>query len=339
MRRRWTHAIPWLITVMIFVYIFYRVPFPEVFAALRQARLLPYVALMVPYSVVYCLVDAFVVTRLVQWFHRRVPYRRILPVRASSYILSLLNPGLGQGALAYYVHRRERLPFLALAGTMLFLAVMEFCQLALYAAVGIFAFHAHLRTAFAPFYAVLVGVLGIGLLLLHGGMGGLAPLLTRLARWLRRDPSYRLQLRSPALLGTLRQARLFHYVLTLLYKAPNFFLAVVVHYFALQQFGVHVPLVHLFTFLPIVFLVAALPITVAHLGTSQAAWLYFFAAYAAESQLLAYSLVAHVTFMVLNGLIGLVFLPWALQEGDGAKTVVPGTDVRSPRSMPEVPET
>jgi hypothetical protein len=285
MPRRWTHVIPWLITVVIFAYIFSRIPFPEVFVALRQARFLPYVALMLPYSVVYCLVDAFVVTRLVQWFHRRVPYRRILPVRASSYILSLLNPGLGQGALAYYVHRREGIPFLTLAGTMLFLAVMEFCQLALYAAVGIFAFHAHLRMAFAPFYAVLVGVLGIGLLVLHGGMGGLERLLTRLVRWLRRDASYHLQLRSPTLLDTLRQARLSHYVLTLVYKAPNFFLAVVVHYFALQQFDVQVPLVRLFTFLPIVFLVAALPITVAHLGTSQAAWLYFFAAYGAESQL------------------------------------------------------
>lgn len=338
MRRRWTHVIPWLIMVMIFAYIFHRVGVPEVLAALRQARLLPYVALMVPYSVVYCLVDAFVVTRLVQWFHQRVAYRRILPVRASSYILSLLNPGLGQGALAFYVHRREGIPFLALAGTMLFLAVVEFCQLALYAALGIFAFHPHLRTAFAPFYVVLVALLGIGLVVLHAGMAPLEQALTRLGRWLRRDPTYRLQLRSPAFLGTLRQARLSHYALTLLYKAPNFFLAVVVHYFALQQFGVHVPLVPLFTFLPIVFLVAALPITVAHLGTSQAAWLYFFSAYGAESQILAYSLVAHFTFMALNGLIGLVFLPLALQGGDGAKTVASDTDVRHPRSVPGAPE-
>jgi hypothetical protein len=338
MRRRWTHAIPWLITILIFAYIFHRVRLPEVIAALRQARLLPYVALMVPYSVVYCLVDAFVVTRLVQWFHRRVAYRRILPVRASSYILSLLNPGLGQGALAFYVHRREGIPFLALAGTMLFLAVIEFCQLALYAALGIFAFHPPLRTAFVPLYAVFVAALGIGLLVVHRGLGPLEQMLTRLGRWLRREPTYHLQLRAPALLGTLQQARLSHYVLTLMYKAPNFFLAVAVHYFALQQFDVHIPLVHLFTFLPIVFLVAALPITVAHLGTSQAAWLYFFAAYGAESQLLAYSLVAHVTFMVLNSLIGLAFLPLALQSGNGARAAVTDTDARRPMSAPEAPE-
>jgi hypothetical protein len=91
-------------------------------------------------------------------------------------------------------------------------------------------------------------------------------------------------------------------------------LAVVVHYFALQLFGVQVPFVRLLGFLPIVFLVASLPITVAHLGTSQAAWIYFFSAYGEESQLLAYSLVAHVTFMVLNGLIGVCFLRLALQE-------------------------
>jgi hypothetical protein len=37
------------------------------------------------------------------------------------------------------VHRREGIPFLALAGTMMFLGVMEVVQLALYASIGIVA--------------------------------------------------------------------------------------------------------------------------------------------------------------------------------------------------------
>src|SRR5262249_29126432 len=64
-------------------------------------------------------------------------------------------------------------------------------------------------------------------------------------------------------------------------------------------------------FLPTIFMVAALPVTVAHLGTSQAAWIFFFNDYVPEADLLAYSLAAHLTFMLANGTLGAVFLPKA----------------------------
>ncbi len=330
MRTTWTRCIPWVITAAIFAIIFWRIPLAEVFEALQQVRPLPYLALMAPYSLFYCLVDTFVLSRALQWFHRPVAYGRLLPIRASSYILSLLNPGLGQGGLAFYVHRREALPFLALAGTLLFLAVMEFCQLALYASLGIVVFYSHLFGDFAPLYIGLAAVVGFGLLLLHKGIDPLDKLLARFGK--------RRQWRPTELLDTLRQARFRHVAQILLYKAPNFLLAVVVHYFALQLFGVHVPFTRLFAQLPIVFLVASLPITVAHLGTSQAAWLYFFADYGDASQILAYSLVAHVTFMVLNSLIGLAFLPLALRGLHGATAGADDKDVLRPTPMPEAPK-
>jgi len=118
----------------------------------------------------------------VNWFHQRVPYHRLLPVRASSYILSLLNPGLGQGGVAFYVHRREHIPFLALAGTMLFLVVLEVSQLALYAAIGIVAFYSHLIAAFAPFYIIFGAILGLGLWFIHRGTEPLEKLAARFAR-------------------------------------------------------------------------------------------------------------------------------------------------------------
>ena len=340
MRKTLIRLVPWLITGVIFAILFARIPVAEVLAALRQVRLLPYLALMLPYSMVYCLIDSFVLTRVVHWFHRRVSYRRILPVRASSYILSILNPGLGQGAAAYYIHRREHLPFWAVAGTMLFVAVMEFCQLALYAGIGIAGFHPHLALAFAPFYLVFGTALGLGLVIVHRGVEPVQRTLTWLGRRLRRNPTYvaHVDFQQVPLVRTLKLARPRHYVLTLLYKAPLFLLAVVVHYLALRLFGVHVPVVHLFTFLPIVFLVASLPVTVAHLGTSQAAWLYFFAAYGSEASILAYSLVAHVTFMVLNALLGLAFLPLALRGMDGATSGPDVPTAQSPIPVPEAPE-
>jgi hypothetical protein len=335
MRKSWMRFLPWLLTIVIFAILFARIPLPKVLAALQRVQVLPYLALMLPYSVLYCLIDSFVLTRAIQWFQRRVPYRRIIPVRASSYILSILNPGLGQGAAAFYIHRREHLPFWAVAGTILFIGIMEICQLALYAGIGIAGFHTHLALAFAPIYLVLGAALTLGLLVLHRGVAPVQRALTWLGRRLRRDPTYvaRIDFQQVPLVRPLTMARPRHYLLTILYKLPLFLCAIMLHHLALRLFGVYVPLIDLFTFLPIVFLVASLPVTVAHLGTSQAAWLYFFAAYGSEATILAYSLVAHVTFMVLNALLGLACLPLALRGMDDATS---GSDV--PAAHPPIPE-
>ena len=314
-RQRLVKLLPWVITLAIFVFIFRRVPVPELLEALRQASLLPYLALMAPYSMIYCLVDAFVLTQAVTWFNKPVRYGRILPVRAAAYILSLLNPGLGQGGAAFYIHRREDVPFLEMAGTMVFLVVIEFGQLALYAAIGIFIVQPELAAVFTPFYFIFVAVFAIALTYIRHGLGPLARIAQGWPGLTGRDiDPARLAGRPTAhILRALQIAGVRHYLLALLYKAPNFFLAILVHYLAVQQFGLQIPFLALLAFLPVVFLAASLPITVAHLGTSQAAWLFFFAGYGPEAKLLAYSLVAHFTFMMLNSLIGLCFLKPALK--------------------------
>lgn len=337
MRTILTRLLPWLITAGIFAIIFTRIPLSSVMEALASVRFAPYLALMVPYSLFYCVVDTVVLSRVLYWFHQPVPYRRLLPIRASSYILSLLVAGLGQGGLAFYLHRREGIPFLDLAGTMVFLGVMEFIQLALYASIGIVAFYPYLVPAFAPFYIILIAVLGLGLYLIRQGTGPLENLLlllprvskTRLRQWSQR--------RETGLFSTFRQVRLRHVALTLLYKSPNFLVAVIVQQAALQLFGVEVPLARLFTMLPIVFLAASVPGTVAHLGTSQAAWLYVFADYGTEAQILAYSLVAHATFMVLNSLLGLACMPFALKGLRDVSGLTRHTDAVDPPAGPGPP--
>ena len=99
MPQRMLRIIPWVLTLGIFAILFQRVPVGDVMAALQQVRFAAYFGMMVPYSLVYCIIDAFVLSRLLQWFHAPIPYRRVLPVRAAAYILSLLNPGLGQGGV------------------------------------------------------------------------------------------------------------------------------------------------------------------------------------------------------------------------------------------------
>lgn len=250
------------------------------------------------FSLCYFVVDTFVLAKMLHWFHAPVPFRELLPVRASTYVVSLVNTQLGQGALALYVHRRFGTPLGEIAGTVAVLALLEVSQLVGFASLGIAAFPGAVpRGLFSV--PPLVALVWSALWLLARRPRG-AGIAGRIA--------------ASALFDTLRRARPRQLAAILALKAAVFLLSLAVHGFALGLFGVHVPWIRLLAFLPIVFLVAALPVTVAHLGTSQAAWIFFFGAVAPEANLLAYSLASHLTFMLANSALGLVFLPRAYRD-------------------------
>src|SRR5439155_8542490 len=119
--------------------------------------------------------------------------------------------------------------------------------------------------------------------------GGLRGLFTRRGWWI---------------LPTFRMATLGRYVAIVMVRAPMFFVSLCLHYFAAHAFGIHIPFSQMLTFLPVIFMLAALPVTVAHLGTTQAAWIFFFGEYATAPRLLAFSLAAHLVFASTRALLG-----------------------------------
>ncbi len=292
-------TLPIVLTVAIFAVIFLRIPFGRFVAALAGARLVPFVATIGAFSLFYFAIDTLVLTKLVRWFHGPILYRQLLPARATTYLVSIVNTQLAQGALALYLHRRFATPLGEISGTIAVLILLEITQLVLFATAGMALLPSRVppELVVVPFALAAVWVLLWALL-----RGRLVS-----AAWLdrvRASPAAQTFLRvTPGQLAT---------VLAL--KAPILLASVVVHHTVLGFFGIRVPFVELLAFLPIVFMVAALPLTVAHLGTSQAAWIYFFGARAAEADLLAYSLASHLTFMLANGALGLLFLPRAYAD-------------------------
>ncbi|MET0153214.1 MAG: lysylphosphatidylglycerol synthase domain-containing protein [Candidatus Binatia bacterium] len=294
-RRGWFGRVwPLATTLVIFAAIFSRIPFTRLSEALSRADLVPFLALMAAFSLAFFAIDTLVLALAIRWFHGPLPYRDLLPVRASTYLVSLVNTQLAQGALALYLHRRFLTPLGAITGTVLVLILLEVTQLIVFATAGMLAFPGS-----AP--ASLLGV-----------PAALALLWAALAVFVRRPA--RGALATHAVARTLRIATPRQLLALLGLKSTTFLLALVVHGIALSLFDIHIPWSRLLASLPIVFMVAALPITVAHLGTSQAAWIFFFRDYAPEASLLAYSLAAHLTFMLANGTLGLLFLPKAYAD-------------------------
>jgi uncharacterized membrane protein YbhN (UPF0104 family) len=263
---------------------------------------------MIPNTLVYFCWDTLVLATAIRWFHGPIAFSELLPARAVSYVVALFNTNVARGALAGYLARRLQQPFLQLGSTVIFLVLTEYTHLIGWAMIGVAAAGGAIQR---ELLWVPPAVGGFWLVFVAYTRGGVRPwdVLELLGR--RRRPLDAGGIRQWPILRTFRIAPPRRYVQMVLLRAPMFFVSLCLHYFAAPAFGIHIPFVQLIAFLPVIFMIAALPITVAHLGTTQAAWIYFFSAYAAPEQLLAFSLAAHATFTVTRALLGVAFTPKA----------------------------
>ena len=278
-------AVSVLLTAAIFALILRRVPIPALGAALHDADYAQFLALMIPNALFYFAWDTLVLAVVIRWFHGAVPYRRLLPVRAASYVVGFFNTNLGRGAMAAYLSRRLHAPFLELGSTVIFLVLTEYTQLVLWAMLGLLGLRAEVsRSLLAVAAGVAIGWLVVRRLL--------AP-------------------RDWSISRTFRLATPERYAQIVLLRAPMFFVSLCLHFYAAHAFGIRIPFGQMLTFLPVIFMLAALPVTVAHLGTTQAAWIFFFSQYAPVPRLLAFSLAAHLVFSLTRAMLGVVWLPAA----------------------------
>jgi hypothetical protein len=288
-----------LLTLAIFALILRRVPFPALAAALHDADYRLFLAVMIPNTLFYFAWDTLVLSVVIRWFHGAVPYRDLLPVRAASYVVGFFNTNLGRGAMAAYLSRRLRAPLLELGSTVIFLVLTEYTQLVLWAMLGIVGFRAEVT---GSLLAVAAGVATFWMIFFLYTKLHVTP--TSVVRRL-------LAPREWSIFRTFRLATATRYAQVVLLRAPMFVVSLCAHYYAAKAFGIHIPFGQMLAFLPVIFMLAALPITVAHLGTTQAAWIFFFSQYAPAPRLLAFSLAAHLVFASTRALLGVVWLPSA----------------------------
>lgn len=260
-----------------------------------------WLALMVPYSVFFFLVDAHVTWRVVRWFNAPdFRFGAMLPIRASAYILSLVNEQVGKGAMTLYLWRRYRVPGWQALSSMVLLGMMEIYQLLLFSAIGVALYFDLVRAASTrlPLDTILPAVFLAAAVYFPLHLAYFSGVLLP-----------RSGLRDRQLLRAFRRARLRHYVLIVLFKAPNLLGAVLVYTLALRLFNVDVAFGQMLAFLPVIFMAAALPLPF-HAG-ALLLWTVLFPDY---PEVGAFSLVMHTFFVLFNAFIGLLFLPRANRE-------------------------
>jgi hypothetical protein len=233
--------------------------------------------------------------RVVSWFNARVRFADVLPIRASAYILSIVNEQIGKGAIAVYLHRRDGVPGWQVGSSMLFIMFCEFYYLLLWATLGVALRWSELPAVFHAIPWLLAGALAFLALWLAWFRGALAP---------------GSRLRDRQLLHAFRRARLRHYAGIVALRSPALLVAVAVYTAALRLFGVRAELLDMLGTLPVIFFGAATPGPMRSVAITL--WVVLFPEHPGE--MAAFGLVQHNFFIFFNAAIGLLFLRRANRE-------------------------
>ena len=215
----------------------------------------------------------------------------VLLVRGATYLLAAINYNVGQGAIVYFVHRTAGTTIMRGAATVLLVMGTNVLVL-LFLATGGLAVADDVPQA----AKILVGVAWAGLVLY-------VALVAARPRWLDR-PIFQVLL-DAGIGGHLRAVAV---------RIPHIVSLVVFQIAMLRALHVDVPLVDALATLPIVFLVAVLPISVQGLGTTQAIMVFFYARYApgnpkaAEAAVIAASLLGQGIALAFQATLGVACL-------------------------------
>jgi hypothetical protein len=294
-----------LITLLCFAFLYYRLNG----AALREGLTLtaymarvfatvnwiPWLFLMVAYSVFYLAIDTLVVSRALRWFIADIKYRDLLPIRASAYIISIFNEQIGKGAMAYYLNKRDQVPGWEVGSVMLFIMFCEVFYLLVWATIGFMFGGDSLPAVFGliPYIALGAGLVLVVWIAYFQGL--LLP-----ANKLRERPIFH----------AFRLAKPWHYGAFFLLRSPALLAAVGVYTVALNLFGVEASFLGLLPYLPVIFFAAAVPTPMR--AAAIAFWVILFPDN--EGQMAAFGFVQHNFFILFNAAIGLVFWRRAQRE-------------------------
>lgn len=301
----------WMVTLLCFYLVFTRTETTAALEGLTVAEYLlrffqdadwtAWLMVMIPYSLFFFSVDAHASWRAIRWFNApQLRLVQVLPIRASAYILSLVNEQVGKGAMSLYLARRHGVPGWQALSTMVMLGLMEIYQLLFFSGIGVLIYYELVQEASSQIrldlilptvFAAALCYLPIHILFFQGVFGDVA------------------KIRDAQIFRAFREARPIHYLLLLLFKAPNLLGAVMVYTFALQLFNVDVGFGQMLAFLPVIFLAAALPLPF-HAG-ALLLWTVLFPEF---PEVGVFSLIMHTFFVLFNAAIGVVFLPKANAE-------------------------
>ncbi len=283
--------LPWVVAGGILWALLARTGWTALRQATGEADLLLLVGATVLCSLPMYALDVLSLSRVVAWFNTAVPIRDLARVKAAAYIITLVNYNVGSGGIALWLRRRKGIPFLEALGSILFINAVDVMVL--------IALMAATLPILEPLMQKAVGVI----------VGAAALFLAGHFLYWRGGYDFFLfgRFRSWPIFKSFRLATATHYLRLAAIRIPFDLLFILNFWLGLRAFDVEISFLLALAYTPILLFIAVVPVTVAGLGTVQAATLYLFRDHASEGTLLAFSLIFTVVLSAVRALFGIPF--------------------------------
>jgi hypothetical protein len=295
--KHWIKRIgPWVVAAALLTYVFRTVPFGRTWEAATNVGPWGLLLIATLYFAYSYSADVLATWATFRWFCAPLRFWDVVAIRGATYLLAIVNYNLGQGGIIYVVGKNRGVGMRRATGTVLLTMGVMLVALLLLAGIG-----AALGDASDPRLRMIRWICGLGL------VAFLAYLVVIVIR-----PSF---LSRREVLRPLFDAGLRGHLTAFLVRFPHVAGHVVFQWWLLKLFHVDLPFSAAAMLLPIIFVIAWIPVTVQGLGTQQVAALELLGRYshasspeAAQAQIVAFSLAQSALFAFYSLVTGLICL-------------------------------
>ncbi len=297
-KRRWRHLLPWLISFALLAYLFgWATDWDALRLATQRAKLPLFIAFATADRLAFFVVWTLLQAAALRRFGIAVPVRSIFAVRGGSELLRTISNPLSDGSfflgLTQLAGGRIE-PVLAavlVPGVCHFLVLTAQMTLALPFLGGGIGAHRDVLIASGALWSLVLCVAIAIRLSVRGSLRfpGAARIRARLVRF------------------PLRELRPFFWAFVALAVFD-----VLIQGLASRAFGVNIEWTALAARIPLLYLAMVVP-TLGNFGTRELAWAELFSEFGTRDELIAYAFATNAVFLIINALIGVIFLSRALE--------------------------
>ncbi|OGP60610.1 MAG: hypothetical protein A2V67_14375 [Deltaproteobacteria bacterium RBG_13_61_14] len=293
----WRQLLPWVLAGVILVYVFQKVPFAEVKAALKGVSLLAVIAGFAVYTLAYYLTDALSFWRCYSRYNLPIRFGEVMKLRLASYIVQALFAAFTEMLTVLYLFRRHRVPVLAATSSGIFVYFLETYNMVLALSICL---------VMVP---PLRGFSWLGPTLIAVCVAAWAFLLLWLLYWhtgLRRRlwPTWQ----DRKIFTAFAQARLWHYPEIWLYRLLTVAASVWASIWIFRSMGVTAPTGLLVAAVPVIINSTYWPVSAGGVGGPQLFADILLRGYMTSAQAVAWSLIWSAVFLLTRTLTGVFFI-------------------------------
>jgi hypothetical protein len=314
--------IPWVITIAIFIWLYFTIDFRQMFHVLGQAKLGCFIPSMVGFVILYGVIDSFTFGQAYSWFCTKLTTYEKFELRIAPYVMAVICAPIAEVLFLIYLWRKKGVSPAHAVSSSIWIIVNDYAALATALTIAVIY---NLGNNLVPQINIywLAAMIIFWVFYFLNLVFWLSSLQPRIAAWIKRLYKARLDKQGSdglllkivggaiQLLHTFSIARWYHYLFVYGLRILSLIGVLVSNYVALKALDINVSFSLAMIAIIVIYCSHFLPINVGGFGGPQALSILFFYVIGhcgSKEQVVAYSVLWSIGFLVGKFLFGMVFI-------------------------------